>query len=81
MGESLFWKEPIGILLNFLTLEEVEEIINEFHKGLCGGHHAWRVTVYKILIVGYYWPSLFSDVNCMVRDFVECHMFVGKHKL
>jgi hypothetical protein len=64
--------------LNCLTEEETEEIIIEFHKGICGGHHAWRATAYKILRVGYYWPSLFSDVNHMVRPCVECHMFVGK---
>jgi hypothetical protein len=70
-----------GILLNFLTEEETEGIINEFHKGICGGHHAWRATAYNILRVGYYWPSLFSDVNCMVRAYVECQMFAGKKKL
>jgi hypothetical protein len=77
----LFWKDPVGILLNFLTEEETEEIINEFHKGICGGHHAWRATAYKILRAGYYWPSLFFDVNCMVRACVECQMFAGKQKL
>jgi hypothetical protein len=81
LGEKLFWKDPGGILLNCLTEEETEGIIIEFHKGVCGGHHAWRATTYKILRAGYYWPSLFSDVNSMVRACVECHMFVGNQKL
>ena len=67
LGENLFWKEPRGILLNFLTEEETEGIIIEFHKGVCGGHHAWIATAYKILRVGYYWPSLFSYVHGLVR--------------
>jgi hypothetical protein len=67
VGEHFFWKDPIGILLNFLTKEEIDEIITEFHKGICVGHHAWRATAYKILMDGYYCPSLFSDVNRMVR--------------
>jgi hypothetical protein len=67
-------------LLNFLIEEENEGIVTEFHKGVCGGHHAWRATTYKILRVGYYCPSLFYDVNCMVRACVECHMFGGKKK-
>jgi len=66
------------MLLNFLTEGEIEDIVNEFHKGVCGGHHGWRVIAYKILRAGYYWPSLFSDVNCMVRACVECQMFARK---
>jgi hypothetical protein len=81
LGENLFWKDPGGILLNFLTEEETEDIINEFHKGVCGGHHAWRATAYKILRVGYYWPSLFSNVNCMVRACVECPNVCRKEKV
>jgi hypothetical protein len=81
LGKNLFWKDPGGIFLNCLIEEETEGIVHEFHKGVCGGHHAWRVTAYKILKVGYYCPSLFSDVNCMIRSWVECQMFVGKQKL
>jgi hypothetical protein len=38
--EQLFWKDPSGILLNCITEEKTQDIINEFHKGVCGGHHA-----------------------------------------
>jgi hypothetical protein len=54
LGGNLFWKYPKGILLNCLNEEETECIIIEFHKGVCGGHHAWRATAYKILRAGYY---------------------------
>ena len=60
---------------------EIEDIVNEFHKGVCGGHHAWRATAYKILRVGYYWPTLFTEVNRRVRACVECQLFAGKWKL
>jgi hypothetical protein len=71
----MFWKNPRGILLNFLTEEEIAVIVTEFHNGICGGHHAWRTTTYNIIRDGFYWPSLFSDVNCMVRECVECQVF------
>jgi hypothetical protein len=71
----LFCKDPGRILLNLLTEEETKGTIIEFHKGVCGGHHAWRSTAYKILRVGYYWFSLFFDVNLLVRACVECQMF------
>jgi hypothetical protein len=59
IDEKIYWKDPLGILLNCIVEEETEGIIDEFHKGICGGHHAWRATTYKILRVGYYWPKLF----------------------
>jgi hypothetical protein len=71
LGENMFWKDLWGILLNCLTKEETEGIIFEFHKYVCGGHHAWRATAYTILRVGY----LFSDANRLVRACIECQMF------
>lgn len=61
-NDQIFWKDPRGILLKCVDEKEVEQLIIEFHKGDCGGHHFWKSTTYKILRVGYYWPSLFSDV-------------------
>jgi hypothetical protein len=46
-------------LLNLLTEEEIDGIVNEFHKGICEGDHAWRDTTYNILRDVYYWPTLF----------------------
>eukprot|EP00253_Pinus_taeda_P011791 PITA_11791 len=58
---ALYWKDPGGVLLNFLVEEEAKTIVNDFHKGDCGGHLFWKTTANKILRVGFYWPSLFSD--------------------
>jgi hypothetical protein len=57
MNENIYWKDPLGIFLNCIVEDETAGIIDEFHKGICGGHHAWRATAYKILRVGYYWPK------------------------
>jgi hypothetical protein len=57
----------MGFLLCFLTESETEGVMDEYHEGVCEGHHAWRETAYKILRVGYYWPKLFIDVNARVR--------------
>jgi hypothetical protein len=53
LNQSLYWKDPGGILLSCLLEEEVEKTIREFHKGDCGGHHYWKTTVHKILRVGF----------------------------
>jgi hypothetical protein len=79
--KKLYWKDPLGFLLFCLVESETEEVINQFHEGVCGGHHAWRATTYKILRVGYYWPKLFPDVNAKVRACNPCQFFTGKQKL
>jgi len=60
---------------------EAEMIVAEFHSGLCGGHHYWRATAHKILRVGYYWPTVFTDVCKRVRACIKCQKFAGKQQL
>ena len=50
---KLYWKDPMGFLLSFLVKIETEKAIDEFHMGVCRGHHAWQEMDYKILRVGY----------------------------
>jgi len=78
LDEKLYWKDPSGILLTCIIEEQTDEIIDEFHKGICGGHQAWGATTYKILRAGYYWPALFQETNSRVRACLECQMFAGK---
>jgi len=81
LDDQLYWKDPRGILLTCITVEQDGEIIDELHKGICGGHQAWRATTYKILRDGYYWTTLFQDTNSRVRACPKCQMFAGRHKL
>ena len=61
IDEYLYWKDPGGVLLNFLLEEEAKEKMQEFHKGDCCGHLYWKGTAHKILRAGFYWPAFFSD--------------------
>lgn len=51
------------------------------HSSVCGGHHYWRTTTYKILRADYFWPSLFYDVCVEVRACEKCQKFTGKKHL
>jgi hypothetical protein len=53
----------------------------DFHDNLCGGHHFWRTTAYKILRDGYFWASPFIDVCAKIRSCVKCQKFSGKQQL
>eukprot|EP00253_Pinus_taeda_P020577 PITA_20577 len=69
------------MLLNCLVEEESKRVVEDFHRGDCGGHLFWKTTANKILRVGYYWPSLLSDVYKAVKNCHECQIFEGKQKL
>jgi hypothetical protein len=69
---SLYCKDPRGILLCCFLEDELKQDIKEFHKGDYGGHRYWKITVHKILRVGFYWSNIFSDVYKEVSFWHEC---------
>eukprot|EP00253_Pinus_taeda_P002601 PITA_02601 len=68
----LYWRDPSGILLRCLDKEQAIEVMQQFRSSMCGGHHYWKSTAHKILRVGYYWPSLFSDVFSFFKPCDRC---------
>ena len=50
----LYWKDPVGILPLCLTEQEVDQVMNEFHKGMCCGHYSWQSTAHKILRASFF---------------------------
>jgi hypothetical protein len=78
---NLYWKDPGGILLNFLLKDEADKVLQEFHAGECGGHLNWKVTTNKILRDGFYWSTVFVDVHHKVTACHQCQLFEGKRKL
>ena len=81
LNQYLYWKDPSGVLLNFLLENESKHTMKEFHKGYCGGHHSWKVTSNKILRPGFYCPSMFSYVYKHTTTCHQCQIFDGKRKL
>ena len=77
----LYWRDPSGILLLCLIEDEVENIMAEFHEGICGGHYSWRATAHKILKAGFFWPKLFGDVFSRVRTCDKFQIFAEIQKL
>jgi hypothetical protein len=78
IDQVLYWKYPLGVMLRCLDPQEAQKSMFDFHDSLCGGHHFWKTTAYKILRVGYLWPSLFTNVCAKIRDCVKCHKLSGK---
>ena len=75
LNNSLYWKDHGGVFLNCLVEEEAKRVMEDFHKGDCGGHLFWKTIANKILRARYYWPKLFADVYKTVKSCHECHIF------
>jgi hypothetical protein len=54
IDQTLYWKDPQGVLLRCLDPQQAQKVIFDFHSGLCGGHHFWKTTSHKVLRAGYY---------------------------
>jgi hypothetical protein len=77
----LYWKDHVGVLLICLDLEKEKQTMTDFYESLCGGHHFWRTTTYKILRYGYLWPRLFIYVCEKIRTCDKCQKFLRKNQL
>eukprot|EP00253_Pinus_taeda_P035980 PITA_35980 len=60
--------------------DEMPDILKACHDEPCGGHFADKRTAYKILSLGYFWPSLFKDAKQYVKRCDSCQR-VGKPTL
>lgn len=81
LNECLYWKNENGLFLKCFPKTEAERIKQEFHAGECGGHLSWKATAKRILRAGYYWPTLFNDIQKMIIAYHKSHIFEGKRKL
>jgi hypothetical protein len=65
-------------LHRFLTHEDVESVLNDFHKRACGGHLSGLVTAQTILQASYFWPNIFKDCIEVVKKCHPCQVFTRK---
>ena len=57
--------------------DETYDIMKFCHDEPCGGHFVDKRTGYKILRMGYYWPTLFRDTKKYVQSCDSCKL-MGK---
>ncbi|VFQ97944.1 unnamed protein product [Cuscuta campestris] len=50
-----------GPLLRCLTNQEAERVIAEVHEGVCAAHQMSRTLSQRIILLGYYWPTIVQD--------------------
>ena len=74
-----FWEDPhlfrIGadqVIRRCVHGEQARKILQLFHEGPTGGHHGVVLTAGKVFDSRFYWPSIFRDVQYLVRTCDAC---------
>eukprot|EP00253_Pinus_taeda_P018929 PITA_18929 len=80
INEELYKIGPYLIVRRCVREDEIPEILKACHNEPCGGHFSDRRTAYKILLLGYYWPSIFRDTKEYVKRCDSCQR-MGKPTL
>ena len=70
MDNTLYRHGVDSILHRCLTDEEAKLVLNDFHRGACGGHLSRLSIAQKILRVRYFWSSIFKYCVNAVK---KCH--------
>ena len=60
------------IIRRCIQEDELFDILKACHDEPCGGHFVDKRTAYKVLHLGYYWPTLFKYAKKYVRSFDSC---------
>jgi hypothetical protein len=70
--DILFRRNYDGILLRCVDENQAQELIKEFHEGICGGHFVPTAIAHKIIRVVFYWTSIFKDSYAIIRKCFSC---------
>jgi hypothetical protein len=72
VGGDLFYTGADLIIRRCVREDEMFDILKAYHDEPCSGHFSEKRTDYKILQLGYYWPSIFKDTKQYVRSCDSC---------
>ena len=75
VDNTLYRRGVDSILWHCLNHEDAEVVLNDCHRGGCGGHLSGISTTQNILRVGYLWPSIFKDYVNAVKKCHPCQVF------
>jgi hypothetical protein len=76
----LFRRNFDGILLRCVDENQAQELIKEFHEGICGGKFSPTATTHKIIRAGFYFPTIFKDFYATISKCFSSQQFFKKNE-
>eukprot|EP00253_Pinus_taeda_P024238 PITA_24238 len=80
VDDVLFRRNYNSISLRWLEKHEAQKVLQELHDGSARGHFGADTTSHKIILAGYYWPTLFKDTHEYVRKCQSCQTTSGREE-
>ncbi|XP_019200265.1 PREDICTED: uncharacterized protein LOC109193869 [Ipomoea nil] len=62
-------------LLRCLNSFEADLVMNELHSGICSSHQGGRSLARRIMVIGYYWPSIQLDCEKLAKSCETCQLY------
>ncbi|MCO5563707.1 hypothetical protein L7F22_017354 [Adiantum nelumboides] len=78
---SLYQKEKDLVCRRVPSTNEIPKILKGLHEEACGGHFSHELTLKKVLLAGYVWPSMHADVQHWCRSCHNCQVNGNKKLL
>src|SRR5436189_2308328 len=75
VGEELYHRSASGVLMRCISEEDGRKFLKEIHSGICGNHAASRTLVGKAYRQGFFWPTVVTDADEIVRKCEGCKYF------
>ena len=75
MDEVLYKRGFSQPYLRCLASDEANYVLRKLHEGACENYSEARSLVYKVIRVGYYWPTLQVDAKAYVKVCDQCQRF------
>jgi hypothetical protein len=80
VGNELYRTFVLGPLLCCISKTDGQEILQEVHARICGGHIGARSLTAKVLRQGFYWLVMIDDVAKLVTTCEACQKFSHRCK-
>jgi hypothetical protein len=86
VNDELFWPGANDTLMKCITPDEGCAILQDIHAGICGSHLGARSLMGKAYMQGFFWPTVVSDADSLVRQcescqFFACQKYMSSHQL
>ncbi|XP_031095101.1 uncharacterized protein LOC115999386 [Ipomoea triloba] len=62
-------------LMRCLNSFEADLVMTELHSGICSAHQGGRSLARRIMLIGYYWPSIQIDCEALAKKCKSCQRF------
>ncbi|CAH9133280.1 unnamed protein product [Cuscuta epithymum] len=75
LNEKLYKRSYNGTLLKCLRPDEAKVAMEEIHAGICSAHQGAHTMSRKVILQGFFWPTIVKDCAEFVKRCVVCQEF------